>query len=374
MQRTHRWLTSLIMLLLTVAALPGRAAAVTGERCFGETGYCISGPIRDFWERNGGLAVFGYPISAQQIATIEGTWTGPVQWFERDRLEDHTADGQGVLGGRLGALTMGIQGRDWQRAPRETAQPGCRYFSETGFNLCGVFLRYWESNGGLMRFGYPISAAMMEATPDWSGTVQYFERRRMEHHTELAGTPYEVLLGLLGRDVRQFSGYGDCSSTPRIVADAFAPLIAAAPFRAYLRCAQAPQAGIPAAVQRFVGGVMIWFDEGRGQPKIIVLKGPDRPAPYATWWETDDTWYEGYTLPEWPAPQGYVLPVRGFGKLWYGSRGQGQWIGYALAPEQATRAYLQRYAGGGMIISLDGGLGQWLLGPESGQIVGPVLP
>ena len=28
--------------------------------------------------------------------------------------------------------------------------------------------------------------------------VQYFQRARMEHHPELAGTPYEVQLGLLG--------------------------------------------------------------------------------------------------------------------------------------------------------------------------------
>lgn len=373
MKRQRWWLPLLIVLMLT-AGLPGAVSAQVGERCFGETGYCISGPIRQFWERNGGLAVFGYPISAQQIETIEGTWSGPVQWFERDRLEDHTAAGQGVLGGRLGALAMATQGLDWQRAARERAQPGCRYFTETGFNLCGVFLRYWEQQGGLMRFGYPISAPQLEATPDWIGTVQYFERRRMEHHQELAGTPYEVLLGLLGRDIRQMIGFGDCSSTPRIVADAYRPLIAAAEFRAYLRCAQAPQIGIPAALQRFVGGVMIWFDEGRGQSKILVLKGPGRPGPSAMWWETDDQYYEGYPLPAWTAPQGFYLPVRGFGKLWYGSRGQGQWIGYALAPEQGTRAYLQRFAGGGLLISLDDGLGQWLLGPESGQLAGQILP
>jgi hypothetical protein len=31
--------------------------------------------------------------------------------------------------------------------------------------------------------------------------VQYFERRRMEYHPENAGTSFEILLGLLGRDV-----------------------------------------------------------------------------------------------------------------------------------------------------------------------------
>ena len=31
--------------------------------------------------------------------------------------------------------------------------------------------------------------------------MQYFERARFEHHPEHAGTPYEVLLGHLGRQV-----------------------------------------------------------------------------------------------------------------------------------------------------------------------------
>jgi Tol biopolymer transport system component len=36
--------------------------------------------------------------------------------------------------------------------------------------------------------------------------VQYFERRRMEHHTENRGTPFEVLLGLLGKEVLNYEG------------------------------------------------------------------------------------------------------------------------------------------------------------------------
>jgi hypothetical protein len=31
--------------------------------------------------------------------------------------------------------------------------------------------------------------------------TQHFERARFEHHPENAGTPYEVLLGLLGREL-----------------------------------------------------------------------------------------------------------------------------------------------------------------------------
>ena len=91
----------LLALLFSVAA---PAAAQERTRCFRETGFCVSGRILDYWERNGGLPIFGYPIGEQYIDTVEpgpNSWTGPVQWFERDRLEDHSNQGLGVLAGRL---------------------------------------------------------------------------------------------------------------------------------------------------------------------------------------------------------------------------------------------------------------------------------
>src|SRR5438132_11174872 len=32
-----------------------------------------------------------------------------------------------------------------------------RHFSETGYDVVGRFLEYWETNGGLTEHGYPIS-------------------------------------------------------------------------------------------------------------------------------------------------------------------------------------------------------------------------
>jgi hypothetical protein len=46
-------------------------------------------------------------------------------------------------------------------------------------------------------FGYPISEEFTEG----GYIVQYFERARFEWHPENTGTSYEVLLGLLGREV-----------------------------------------------------------------------------------------------------------------------------------------------------------------------------
>src|SRR5215216_7407189 len=90
----------MILILLTGLFAAGTAQAQTTQRCFAETNQCIGGPIRAYWERNGGLPIFGYPVSPQRVETVEGQ-TLPVQWFERDRLEDHGA--AGVLAGRLGA-------------------------------------------------------------------------------------------------------------------------------------------------------------------------------------------------------------------------------------------------------------------------------
>src|SRR3954465_14341656 len=120
-----------------VAATP-LASAQAAECCFPETGYCISGVIRAHWERNGGLKVFGYPISSQQVETVEGTWSGTVQWFERDRLEDHSNENKGVLAGRLGAFYLERTGRPWVPGNSELhhGYELCSSFSQTGYSVC----------------------------------------------------------------------------------------------------------------------------------------------------------------------------------------------------------------------------------------------
>jgi hypothetical protein len=76
------------------------------------------------------------------------------------------------------------------------AEPGRAYFSVTGQYLDGTFLNYWQGHGGLPVFGYPLTPAFREN----GYLVQYFERSRFELHPENAGSPYEVLLGQLGKE------------------------------------------------------------------------------------------------------------------------------------------------------------------------------
>lgn len=195
-----RW-PILSVFLLALAVAVGLSALRTlrvqsGDLCFTPTGQCIRGPIRAYWERHGGLAMFGFPITPQMQETVEGRLV-QVQWFERDRLEIQP-DGR-ITAGRLGVERLAQLGMPWRPGPGHPAGPGCETFVETGHQVCGAFLAFWYAHGGLERFGLPITGAFETVLEGRTLTVQYFERRRFELHPDLG--PDTVLLGLLGREV-----------------------------------------------------------------------------------------------------------------------------------------------------------------------------
>jgi hypothetical protein len=182
-----------------------RSSPIPGSLYFNETGHNLSHGFKDYWLKNGGLAIFGFPISEEfkEVSPTDGK-TYTVQYFQRNRFEYHPENlpPYQVLLGLLGSEAT--TGR-LSVPPVDPIAPGpaARYFSETGHTLKGQFLAYWESRGGLAIFGYPISEAFQEG-PYW---VQYFQRNRFELHPENSGTPYEVLLGLLGTDLARARGY-----------------------------------------------------------------------------------------------------------------------------------------------------------------------
>jgi hypothetical protein len=89
-------------------------------------------------------------------------------------------------------------------SPKVGAAEDCQTF-QTGYQVCGRFLTYWRTNGGLSQQGNPISAVFEEKNADPPAgdgkvhRVQYFERARFEEHLENP-PPYDVLLGLLGTE------------------------------------------------------------------------------------------------------------------------------------------------------------------------------
>jgi hypothetical protein len=343
----YRPITILALLVLLLGTLAQPAQAQSDQRCFPETNQCISGVIRAYWERNGGLQIFGYPITPLQIETVEGQ-TLPIQWFERDRLEDHGATG--VLAGRLGARALELSLRPWQYfdtvSPASVAA-GCQFFAQTGHSLCEPYLSYWRKNGGLERFGYPITQPFFENISSSGETrqfeTQYFERRRMEIHPELPGRP--ILLGLLGQAVQSTpvpqQSYPDCLSQ---ALPSLLPAIHQLHLGAPIGC---PQGGswsaLPASTQQFERGDMLWLSERKWSPAIFgyppTIFAFVNPGPTLGHYGSD-SWVAGQdadTPAATPPQAGLYAPWRGFGKLWIEQPALRDTIGWATEPQAQAR-------------------------------------
>ncbi|GAB4437605.1 MAG: hypothetical protein OHK0015_30480 [Chloroflexi bacterium OHK40] len=336
-----------VLLLALVAGIalftPAPLAAQLGERCFPETGFCISGPIRAYWERNGGLPVFGYPIGPQREELAEGRAI-QVQWFERDRLEIQ-ADGT-LTAGRLGARYLELTGRPWSfnEAGNPPAIGPCRTFPQTGYQVCGMLLEYWQANGGIERFGYPLTNLMSERLGDREYQVQYFERRRMEYHPEHAGTPYVVQLGLLGHAI------ATAAVCPQAVT---APLRAAVRhYLAVMGCPIDPGRSGAVAWQRYERGAMYWVAASSSASPMIFVVINDDAAQRTTWLARNDTYREGEPVGG-TVPPGQIGPLRGFGKLWWGEDDIQRALGWPIEPEQGGSGAALAFNSGGWIFQRD---------------------
>ena len=194
---------------VTGGALPPGPPAGGDEMLnFPETGFSISGPFLNYWRSNGldfgdtgvsyaeSLALFGFPITEERQERLEDGREYRVQYFERARFEYHP-ENQPPFDVLLGQFGRRIRPAD----PPVAALPDQTFFAETGHNLGGRFGEFWQQNGGLAIFGFPISEEIVERLEDdREYRVQYFERARFEAHPENAA-PYDVLLGQFGRRV-----------------------------------------------------------------------------------------------------------------------------------------------------------------------------
>lgn len=219
------------MLMLILSGIRSAAPARAGDQqCFPPTNLCIEGRFLQFWQDNGGLSIFGYPITAARDETNRDTGkTYLTQWFERNRFELHpeNAAPYDVLLGRLGDDQLRSVGIDWQQLPGDTArQPGCLWFARTQLNVCNQsdeagaqagFMNYWlteqlrdprlDSYGrSLALFGLPLTRPRMEVNSSGDNVLtQWFERARFEWHPN--NPPgFRVQLGLVGTELRRPAG------------------------------------------------------------------------------------------------------------------------------------------------------------------------
>jgi hypothetical protein len=192
--RWTRWRWPCLVVILLITASPGiitpapSVAAQSDLRYFAETGHYLRGAFRAYWERNGGVAIFGFPIT-EEYRRSDGRI---VQWFQRARFELAQANPPVVQLGHLGREFTGD--RIFPQAPPQPSTARIRYFPETNHTLRGLFKETWERRGGLAIFGYPISEEISENINGQWTLVQYFER----HRFELRLFPSRVEFGLLG--------------------------------------------------------------------------------------------------------------------------------------------------------------------------------
>src|SRR5690348_6343085 len=65
-EHSPRWFAALLLILATLGStLSLPAAAQSDLRYFSESGHFLRGAFRQFWERNGGVGTFGYPLTEE---------------------------------------------------------------------------------------------------------------------------------------------------------------------------------------------------------------------------------------------------------------------------------------------------------------------
>ena len=134
--------------------------------------------------------------------------SGALTW-RQDLPEDNTlATIQGIPALVAKALPVAHLGADPEPASgpdaaTEALQPatglgtgGCIYHLATFHNVCGPFAEYWEANGGLKIFGYPLTESYIQDGVE----IQYFERTRLEHHPDTWPENFNILQGRLGAE------------------------------------------------------------------------------------------------------------------------------------------------------------------------------
>lgn len=185
------WL-ALVLSLIPTAPL---AYAQSGGRFYPETGHTLEPQFVDFFDANGGVEIFGYPITDGFQNPADGT---VIQYTENALFAWDAPKGQVQLQ-PLGELVGG-----WH-LPKENPKAegsGCRYFQESGHSTCFAFLSYYQAHGGRDLFGLPISDFIIQN----DRIVQYFQYFRLDWYPD-SESAVQVRVAPLGREHFRQKGY-----------------------------------------------------------------------------------------------------------------------------------------------------------------------
>ena len=148
-------------------------------RCFVETGHTVRHRFLVTFEAVGGEQSLGYPITEpfEQKGRL-------VQYFEYARLEDHP-DSSGGPVVKLGMLGEELGRRRPPLTP-DRVPPGSdqnsRFYPHMGHVITRDFLTFYDDNGGLSLFGFPIAEPIVAN----GRLVQDFQRARFVWQPNMA--------------------------------------------------------------------------------------------------------------------------------------------------------------------------------------------
>ena len=95
----------------------------------------------------------------------------------------------------LASLVIALSLVGAPQASAQTPPETAKYYPETGHNVIDPFVSFFLANGGVERFGYPITDQYTDL--ETGLLVQYFQKARVEWHPGNPD-PYKIQLGLLG--------------------------------------------------------------------------------------------------------------------------------------------------------------------------------
>lgn len=180
------WPASVLLLALLVGcaiASPTPTADLGGVI----NGLPVAPEFQSFYQENGGLRVFGFPLAE---AFTDGESGRLIQYFQRLRLEYDSSQDQ-VLISPLGQWALlkvaGQPGASFSDSGSPTPTP------DSDLKVQGAFLSFYETYGGESLIGPPIS----DQLDDGDTRSQYFQNGRLDWVPE-APLGYRVQLARLG--------------------------------------------------------------------------------------------------------------------------------------------------------------------------------
>lgn len=144
-------------------------------RYFPETGHWVANEfLLKYEDILNPTTLYGAPITEAFV----DSFGIKVQYFEKVRFE---LDPSLPLGIQVKLSPLGeflYQENQVLAVPSNSR--ACRSFAEINHTVCYAFLDFFEANGGVSQFGYPVSG--FEIHDGW--IVQYFQKARFEWHPE----------------------------------------------------------------------------------------------------------------------------------------------------------------------------------------------